>query len=498
MTCSLPCQGMTDELGKYHHSGHFYKFGYLELMNEVDGHCNVFFGSTMLAKVRNYNRMYDSAAKILKKNHPDTKLIGLCLGSRGTEQLWQTFLNQSEHAPGTPWPPDGVAYHAYASGASTTGWNGWARPLIDSAHGVIGESIASAKVIKAASPSTKIFMDEVGLILGCNPPFDMTATLGYGNLSSWWNLQSVVWSMFVGELATARVDMLGASQFIGWVAGPPGSPVGIPSADPAAGTPYQPQVTAGGNCAEMSLVSWVDGSFNARAWTMKMLIDAMGHEDKQVLATNFTKAPPPPKRAQCKQLTKTANVDMIGGNLCGFNMSGPGWPEPSFEACGAACCRNESCDHFETIEGDPPWTFASGGTCAGEAPCAKGGFCCYFKNSLTVPTPSSLYKNNSMISGTTTPSTMHVSGPPVYARAFAPAAGLAWPSGRKRAVLLANKDPVRTHAVAFDGLAGAEVWSVEHGKSGFGETPYATGGKAAADGTLALPPLGVALAFPVT
>ena len=85
---------MTDELGKYHHSGHFYKFGYLELMNEVDGHCNVFFGSTMLAKVRNYNRMYDSAAKILKKNHPDTKLIALCLGSRGTEQLWQTFLNQ--------------------------------------------------------------------------------------------------------------------------------------------------------------------------------------------------------------------------------------------------------------------------------------------------------------------------------------------------------------------------------------------------------------------
>jgi len=43
-------------------------------MNEVDGHCNVFHGSTMLTKVRNYIRVYDAAAKILKHNHPDTKL----------------------------------------------------------------------------------------------------------------------------------------------------------------------------------------------------------------------------------------------------------------------------------------------------------------------------------------------------------------------------------------------------------------------------------------
>eukprot|EP01046_Picozoa_sp_COSAG06_P075891 COSAG06_NODE_23943_length_677_cov_0.621107_1_plen_95_part_01 len=77
-------------------------------------------------------------------------------------------------------------------------------------------------------------MDELGILIGCNPPFNMTATLGHGNLSSWWNLQSVVWAVYVGELAAAGVDMLGASQFIGWVAGPPGSPVGIPSADPSA------------------------------------------------------------------------------------------------------------------------------------------------------------------------------------------------------------------------------------------------------------------------
>ena len=228
---------------------------------------------------------------------------------------------------------------------------------------------------------------------------------------------------------------------------------------------------------------------------MKMLVDAMGHEDKLVVPTNASKASLQPKREHCKQLSKTVNIDMIGGNLCGFNMSGPNWPNPSFEACGAACCRNTSCDHFETIVGDPPWTFASGGTCAGEVPCAKGGFCCYLKNSLTVPTPSHLYKNNSMISGTTTPSPIDARGPPVYARAFAPATGVSWPSGRNRAVLLANLDATRTHRVAFEGLTSAAVWSVENGYSGNGRTPYA---KTQVDGELVLPPLGVALAFPAT
>ena len=152
--------------------------------------------------------------------------------------------------------------------------------------------------------------------------------------------------------------MLGASQFNGWVAGPPGSPVA------GFGALYQPQVTPGGNCPEMSLVSWVDGTFNARGWTNKMLIDAMGHEDKHVLATNVTRASGP-KRSQCKQLSRTVNLDMVGGLLCGFNMSGPKWPKPSFEACGAGCCADERCDHFSTISQRPAKQFD---TCAREPP----------------------------------------------------------------------------------------------------------------------------------
>jgi hypothetical protein len=128
-------------------------------------------------------------------------------------------------------------------------------------------------------------MDEVGVLLGCNPPFNITATLGQGNLSTWWNIQAAVWALYIGELSAAGVDMVGCqrfnrctsldmkdgpehrsdsglrmgmqvgcSQFVGWPVGPPGTPVGIPAADQKTGCPFQSQVSPGGNCPEMSTI----------------------------------------------------------------------------------------------------------------------------------------------------------------------------------------------------------------------------------------------------
>ena len=83
----------------------------------------------------------------------------------------------------------------------------WLGPLVNSAKGVIADATEAARVIKTASPKTKIFMDEVGILLGI-APFNMSDTLGNGSLSSWWNIQSVVWALFIGELAAAGVDIL--------------------------------------------------------------------------------------------------------------------------------------------------------------------------------------------------------------------------------------------------------------------------------------------------
>eukprot|EP01052_Picozoa_sp_SAG31_P017321 SAG31_NODE_1180_length_9525_cov_4.989497_6_plen_415_part_00 len=57
--------GFTDERGAYHHSGHNYTFGYLELLNEMD-----------LLAGENYIRWYDGVVAVVKARHPTIKFIG--------------------------------------------------------------------------------------------------------------------------------------------------------------------------------------------------------------------------------------------------------------------------------------------------------------------------------------------------------------------------------------------------------------------------------------
>lgn len=206
-----------------------------------------------------YIRWYDGVTKIVKANHPDIKFVGNCHAGQGAgdnASTWRQFLNQSAHAPGTPWPIDAVSFHGYSGGSTK------AVDLVLSTKAVIKASTESARMIKKLSPTTKLFMDEVGVLLGCNPPFNVSETLGDGPLSSWWNIQSIVWVIFVGELSAAGVDMIGASQFVGWPTGSPprecqhdpagcvGVPAGGGPAVQAMGCPFQSQVSPGGNCPE--------------------------------------------------------------------------------------------------------------------------------------------------------------------------------------------------------------------------------------------------------
>jgi hypothetical protein len=104
-----------------------------------------------------YIHWYDGVVKVVKENHPNIKFIGNChagQGSGGNASIWREFLNQSAHAPGTPWPIDAVSFHGYASGyahgASTP-------PAVLAAREVIEASTVSAKVLRYHQPvSTSI------------------------------------------------------------------------------------------------------------------------------------------------------------------------------------------------------------------------------------------------------------------------------------------------------------------------------------------------------
>ena len=231
-----------------------------------------------------------------------------CLGGRGNDLgglTWRTFLNRSEHHPDTPWPVDAVAFHLYTLlwGTRPDGTHlpeppqsEWPALIWKTMAPMIKEATEATRVIKAVSPTTLVHMNEVGICNTCAQSVkwqDMDSTLGSGPNASWWNVQSVTWVMLVGELGAAGVDLIGASQFLGWPTGPNtapddykdyiGMPVGVPSSsNKMLGSPFQPQVTADGNCPEMSMISWKDGTGNARFWAIKMIIDGMGGGSKNI------------------------------------------------------------------------------------------------------------------------------------------------------------------------------------------------------------------------
>ena len=284
--------GFVDEYGHYHYSGHFnITFGYLEILNEIDGNAQIYGGRSPLNATRRYIQLYDQVSTIVRARHPKQKFVGNCLSGRGDSVVWGTFLNRSEHAPGTPWPPDAVSYHLYIGGGDPgqpfdkwfAGFVGGARSVLESAKGV-------TTLIKKLSPTTSVFVDEMGILVGDNvrAAMDFDSMRSNRTNTTYWNVQSSIYSLWAGELSAVGVDMFGASQLLGYPSGPPGSPVGVPAGDPKAGTPFQPQVTPHGNCPEMSLLDWETGLGNARWWTLKMLNDGLGHRTKGVMPSCTT------------------------------------------------------------------------------------------------------------------------------------------------------------------------------------------------------------------
>ena len=294
--------GFTDEFGTYHHSGHNVTFGYLEILNEIDilfdnnlckhrGICN-----SPLNATRAYIQLYDGAVSVVHQRHPNMKFVGNCLSQRGEEDggiVWRTFLNRSEHATGVPWPIDAVAFHLYtgATWAPTLPFNEWPALLVDNARETLVSARTVSILIKQLSPTTQIFVDEMGVLFSepVRAAMNFTTMRGDGANTSFWNLHSAIYAMWAGELSAVGVDMFGASQLLGYPAinantsDPFRLPVGIPGmASWGVGTPFQPIVTPDGNCPEMTLLDWETGLGNARWWTLKMLNDGLGWRTKGI------------------------------------------------------------------------------------------------------------------------------------------------------------------------------------------------------------------------
>ena len=98
--------GFTDELGKFHASGHHYDIRYWEVFNEIDGEHDT--------TPQQYVERYDAITQAVLKVAPQMKFVALALSAPSdAPRTFAYFLDAKNHKPGVPL--DYISFHVYAT-----------------------------------------------------------------------------------------------------------------------------------------------------------------------------------------------------------------------------------------------------------------------------------------------------------------------------------------------------------------------------------------------
>lgn len=230
--------GFTDELGKFHRSGHHYKIPYWEILNEPDLEHNI--------SAELYTKMYDAIVSELKKISPETKFVGMSIAYATKPEYFEYFLNSKNHRPGIKL--EGISYHFYA----TPSFEG--QPLefyqytfFEKADAFLDRVRYIENIRKRLAPQTFTMINELGVILRSpqvSGPID----------NNYWSLAGALYAHLFLELTKMGIDVVGESQLVGY-------PTQFP---------------------DVSMVNWENGNPNARYWVLKLLIDNFHPGDKLV------------------------------------------------------------------------------------------------------------------------------------------------------------------------------------------------------------------------
>jgi hypothetical protein len=245
--------GFTDELGKFHQSGHHYKIPYWEVLNEPDLEHNI--------SPQVYTRIYDAIVKELKKVSPQTKFIGMSLAYAVKPEYFEYFLDAKNHTGGIV--PEGISYHFYA----TPSWEDQAPDayhytFFEKADAFLDRVRFIESIRKRVAPKTFTTINEIGSILRSpqvNKPID----------ANYWSLSGATYAYLLLELTKMGIDVAGESQLVGY-------PTQFP---------------------DVSMMNWETGKPNARYWVLHLLHEHFGPGDKLV-ETSFRDGNPPGVIAQ--------------------------------------------------------------------------------------------------------------------------------------------------------------------------------------------------------
>ena len=237
--------GFTDELGKWHESGHHYKVDYWEVFNEPDLE-HGFSAET-------YTRLYDTIVEAIHKVSPQTKFVGISHSYIvGHPEYLTYFLNPKNHKPGIPL--DMISYHFYAVPNADEPPDVHPFTFFSQADKFL-EIVAYIESIRQMlSPGTGTMVNEIGTML----PEDWAQTspdyVFKPIRPSYWNLSAAVYAYVFAGLARLGIDAAGESS--------------IPCAP--------------GLWPSIAMLDWETAQPNARYRVLKLILDRFQTGDKIV------------------------------------------------------------------------------------------------------------------------------------------------------------------------------------------------------------------------
>jgi len=224
--------GLSDELGRWHESGHHFKIAYWEVLNEVDIEHEI---SPQL-----YTALYDAIVPGVRRVIPGVRFVGLALADPAEKpEYFQYFLNPKNHEAGVPL--DAISYHFYSQTAPDANPEVQQFTIFEEADKFLTAVRYIESIRKSLSPNTKTFIDEVGSML----PEPTAPKLAAPIPDSYWNLSGAMWAYLYARLARMGIDMLGGAELIDYP----------------------------GQFASTTLLDWNTGQPNARYWVLKLLRD---------------------------------------------------------------------------------------------------------------------------------------------------------------------------------------------------------------------------------
>ena len=247
--------GFTDEIGKYHKSGHHYKITYWGILNEPDFENKI--------NVQQYTKIYDAVATAIHKVDPRVQFFGPEIS--GAEVPWaQYFLDPKNHDPNAP-PVKYFTFHNYvdAPNEPSTWQNRYftgppptnptdgasAQAFVDRIHEVM-------KLRDELSPNTKLIIDELGTFDLIKPGEDACKAVEpyHAYKPLYWVAVGANWAANFITAENSDIPIFSMSQMLGY--------------------PTQ--------CLSITMVNWDTAHPNAHYWVLSLIHDNFGPGDKLV------------------------------------------------------------------------------------------------------------------------------------------------------------------------------------------------------------------------